>query len=526
MEREITIGTKLMLGFGGMLALVIGLAYTSLTWIGSLNQELDTALNKTAKKTELAAQMDSANASLRAAQQGVILYSVLKEPALAEKSKAQFASYSERIDNLAASYKPLIATAKGRQAVELIQTQKAAWQPLFQQVAELTAAGRFREINPVIEQTLAIADQIQKATDQLQSNQRLHLAESAQAAREASSRAQWVGAGLIAVCLAMTGGIVWLIWHIGAALRQIAREMEDGAEQVAGAASEVSSSSQSLAQGASEQAASIQQTSASSEEINSMSRQNADNSKAAADNMVEAAQRVAEANRNLTQMVTSMNEINASSDKISKIIKVIDEIAFQTNILALNAAVEAARAGEAGMGFAVVADEVRNLSQRCAQAAKDTAGLIEESIAKSNDGKTKLGQVATAVRSITDVAQKVKTLVDEVSLGSQEQARGIEQVARAITHMEKVTQTTAATAEQSASASRQLSAQSDTLHAIVERLNRMVGGGAGRELEILRPPAEHHPVWSAPESARQTPADLEPVTAETAAHPDEAALEF
>ena len=176
--------------------------------------------------------------------------------------------------------------------------------------------------------------------------------------------------------------------------------------------------------------------------------------------------------------MVSMNEINASSDKISKIIKVIDEIAFQTNILALNAAVEAARAGEAGMGFAVVADEVRNLAQRSAQAAKDTAGLIEESIAKSKDGKTKLGQVAAAVRSVTESASKVKTLVDEVKLGSEEQARGIEQVSKAITQMEHVTQTTAANAEETASASEELSAQSETLRAIVGRLNGMIGGGS------------------------------------------------
>jgi methyl-accepting chemotaxis protein/methyl-accepting chemotaxis protein-1 (serine sensor receptor) len=129
------------------------------------------------------------------------------------------------------------------------------------------------------------------------------------------------------------------------------------------------------------------------------------------------------------------------------------------------------------MGFAVVADEVRNLAQRCAQAAKDTAGLIEESIAKANDGKTKLDQVAKAVGSITESASKVKTLVDEVRLGSEEQARGIEQVAKAITQMEKVTQTTAANAEESASASEELSAQSDTLRAIVARLNGLVGGG-------------------------------------------------
>src|SRR5579862_6160682 len=130
-------------------------------------------------------------------------------------------------------------------------------------------------------------------------------------------------------------------------------------------------------------------------------------------------------------MVVAMGEINTQSGKISKIIKVIDENAFQTNILTLNAAVEAARAGEAGMGFAVVADEVRNLAQRCAQAAKDTAELIEESIAKSNGGQATVDQVATAIRSITVESAKVKTLVDEVNLGSQEQARGIEQISKA-----------------------------------------------------------------------------------------------
>jgi methyl-accepting chemotaxis protein len=298
-----------------------------------------------------------------------------------------------------------------------------------------------------------------------------------QAMQAASNGRAWVW-GMIMACV-VCGALLsfFIVRGINNALLRAITELADGADQVAAAASEVSTSSQSLAQGSSEQAASIEQTSASSEEIHSMARKNAENSKAAADNMVEAAQKVEEANRNLGQMVTSMNEINASSDKISKIIKVIDEIAFQTNILALNAAVEAARAGEAGMGFAVVADEVRNLAQRCAQAAKDTAGLIEESIAKSNDGKTKLDQVATAVRSITDVANKVKTLVDEVSLGSQEQTRGIEQVSKAITQMEKVTQTTAANAEQSASASEELSAQSNTLRAVVERLNGMVGGG-------------------------------------------------
>lgn len=173
--------------------------------------------------------------------------------------------------------------------------------------------------------------------------------------------------------------------------------------------------------------------------------------------------------------VAAMTEINSSSDKISKINKVIDEIAFQTNILALNAAVEAARAGEAGMGFAVVADEVRNLAHRCSQAAKDTAELIEESITRSRDGKAKVDAVASAVRTIGEESEKVKAIVDEVSVGSQEQSRGIAQIGKAIMHMERMTQNAAATAEESASAAEELNAQSMALNDIARSLTAMVG---------------------------------------------------
>jgi methyl-accepting chemotaxis protein/methyl-accepting chemotaxis protein-1 (serine sensor receptor) len=214
-----------------------------------------------------------------------------------------------------------------------------------------------------------------------------------------------------------------------------------------------------------------------------MARRNSENSRSAATLVNQSDEKFADTNRSLKDMVLAMGEINASSDKIAKIIRVIDEIAFQTNILALNAAVEAARAGEAGMGFAVVADEVRNLAQRSAQAARDTAVLIEESISKSNGGKLKVDQVAKAIQMITEQSSQVKTLVDEVQLGSEEQSRGIEQIGKAITHMEQVTQKSAASAEESASAAQQLSGQSSTLKDIVTRLNGLLGIQAARRIE-------------------------------------------
>lgn len=235
-----------------------------------------------------------------------------------------------------------------------------------------------------------------------------------------------------------------------------------------------------MAEGAARQVAtntlSMEASSSASDQITSMTLRNADNSRAAAEEMQKVDGRIKEGNAALGEMVDSMRDIKDSGAKIARIIKVIDEIAFQTNILALNAAVEAARAGAAGAGFAVVADEVRNLAQRSAQAAKDTAPLIEDSVAKSNGGSVKLEQVTVMIRSITESAAKVKILVDEVSLGSQEQARGIEQVSKTILEMEQVIESSAATAEESAAAGQQLAGQAETMHTIAMELRGVVAG--------------------------------------------------
>jgi methyl-accepting chemotaxis protein len=268
--------------------------------------------------------------------------------------------------------------------------------------------------------------------------------------------------------------VYFLISRIGNKLRAIVQSISESSAQVTGAVGQIAASSQTLAQGASDQASSLEQTSAASEQIASMNQKNARRSRAAAEEMNNVDRRIKESNAGLTEMVASMTDIKDAGDQIAKIIKVIDEIAFRTNILALNAAVEAARAGEAGAGFAVVAGEVRNLAQRSAQAAQDTAALIEESIAKSNAGGAKLEQVASMIHAITESASKVKVLVDEVSRGTKEQAGGTEQVAKAIHQMGRVTQSNAASSEETAAASQQLAAQAQSMSAIARELLAVV----------------------------------------------------
>ncbi len=349
---------------------------------------------------------------------------------------------------------------------------------VWDQAAVLSRATKNVEAYKALNSGAALAQEIRQAiATETEYNRRLGT-DYAAATKEIGARITWLTwVVLILSSILGSAALFFFVRSLNRVLRQTTRELTEGAAQVASASAQVAASSQSLAQGASEQAASLEETSSSSEEIASMTQKNAENSSSAATFMIDVDQRVAAGNRTLQEMVQSMEEITGSSDKISKIIKVIDEIAFQTNILALNAAVEAARAGEAGMGFAVVADEVRNLAQRSAQAAKDTASLIEESIAKSQEGSERLQKVADVMHAITESTSKVKTLVDEVNLGSQEQSRGIQQISKAISQMDHVTQSAAASAEEGASASEQLSAQAEAMGQAVRKLSQLVEGG-------------------------------------------------
>jgi len=264
-------------------------------------------------------------------------------------------------------------------------------------------------------------------------------------------------------------------YSIARPVKRIIDRLNGGADQVAVASEQVTSASRSLAEGSSEQAASLEESSASLEEMASITKQNADNANQANHLMKETGGVVEKSNEFMAGLTASMEDISKSGEETSKIIKTIDEIAFQTNLLALNAAVEAARAGEAGAGFAVVADEVRNLAMRAADAAKNTATLIEGTNQKVKTGTELVSSTNEAFVEVTNSASKVSELVAEIAAASDEQARGIEQVSSAVAEMDKVTQQNAANSEESASASEEMLSQAGGMKKMVTELVSLVG---------------------------------------------------
>jgi methyl-accepting chemotaxis protein len=249
-----------------------------------------------------------------------------------------------------------------------------------------------------------------------------------------------------------------------------------GAERSANASNQVSSASQSAAQGASEQAASLEETSSSLEEMTSMTKKNAETAQQASSLATVAKQSADKGNAAMQSMAAAISDIQKSASETAKIVKTIDEIAFQTNLLALNAAVEAARAGEAGKGFAVVAEEVRNLAMRSAEAAKNTAALIDGSVQNAKNGVAMVEQVGSSLTEIQQSIDKVTVLVSEIAAANQEQSQGIGQINQAVQQMDKVTQSNAAASEESAAAAEELSSQSQELRELVGQLIELVHG--------------------------------------------------
>ena len=472
-----TIRARLTFGFGAVLAITTVLGLFLLAGLSTIGRSASAISRNSLPATEATAQIES---YVRQNQVFTLRHILAESAAEMAALEEQMKAITVANDQAYAEYEKAVSRPRDRELFDDLVPARKEYINLRRELLDISRrkAGTTQESLDFYQTRLlpAMERYITRIAAARQESRQYAHANSDSIARSLGWARGGILVGIIGV-IAVGCVLAWfIVSSVAKVLRKSVAELATGAEQVASAAAQVASSAQSLSQGASTQGATLQETSASMEEVANMTRRNADDSHEAAATMESTDKAVQDANIALHEMVSSMAAIGASSQKVSGIIRTIDEIAFQTNILALNAAVEAARAGEAGAGFAIVADEVRGLAQRSAQAARDTADLIEESIAKAGEGHKRVGQVSSAIQAIGSSATVVKRLVDSVSTASKQQSRGIEHVSTAVTQLERVAHTTAAVAEESAAASEELSAQVETVIHVVGRLAELVDG--------------------------------------------------
>lgn len=479
MYRRMSLEWRLGLSVGAVVAMTLVLGVAGWHAVAALGEELNTTIGKTAVKLDKAGAIGKRLYEVNVSNRALMISFMTGDEAGVQKNLSRLRVRHDILMQRMREVRPLLDRPEDRRVLDEIERGIARWDQLLPKYHELGRSGAFKEAQALQNGTLLpITTAVDENAEKLVQLQRELLAASAQEAARTITVNRWTVSILLLLTVAVSGLVFLAVRGITAALRHAVVELSKGASQVSAAATELSATSNELARGASQQAAALEETTAVSSEIRTQASRNSTNSQSAAALVSDTEKRFGQANDSLETMVGAMQEITESSDKVSKIIKVIDEIAFQTNILALNAAVEAARAGEAGLGFAVVADEVRNLAQRCAEAAQGTGSLIADSSSKAHGGKAKLDHVAEAIRSIKSETQRVKTLVEEVSDASNEQMLELEQITTALNQINEITQHSAGSAQEGAAAAREMDEQAATLMRVVGSLRTLVDGAA------------------------------------------------
>ena len=476
-QTSLTIGKRIALNSAVLLGLLLALGLFAVVQLRIIDRFKETIVVDCLPGIATMAEIDNKIAENYALTFQVVITDdpAAKKP-LIETIATSLAAVSEAVTR----YEKTITTDEDRQLFAKFTAARPPYVEALKAVLALSESGKNSEAQAQMKALLVpIYKTLMATLDPLISFNIRHGATAAAGITHATAFAQrsvWIGLGgafALGIFIA-----AFITIRVSKLLRGLARDLGDGADQVAAAAGQVSGSSQTLADGSSTQAASLEETSASLEELSSMTKRNAESAQQAKQTAGAARVSADAGSQQMQAMVGAVDAIRTASADISKILKTIDEIAFQTNILALNAAVEAARAGEAGAGFAVVAEEVRALAQRCASAAKETAVKIDDSVAKSQQGVEISAEVAKGFATIQEQIRQLDTLVAEIATASNEQSQGIGQVTTAVAQMDKVTQSNAATAEESAAAAEELSAQSVVLKEGVASLQNLVGGTA------------------------------------------------
>lgn len=493
MLQKIKLSMKLLGGFIIVALVTMAVGYVGWRGVSQLQERLDVVGKDCLLSVQYLLTLQKNLESLRAAQTGLLNPKLDADQR--QQQLNQFYKHREAYQKAWASFEGLPKageqTAIWNQLKQSIEAWRKENNEFFTLLKELDGVGSdaarkeslYDQLNlhlrqrclPKQEESLGMLEKLVALSEkQAESAQRTAAADANRA--KSLSLGGMVGGFFLSLALGLLLSV-----SISRPIQRIIEGLSSSSELVASASTQVSTTSQSLAEGASQQAASLEETSSSLEEMTSMTRGNADHARQADALMGETAQVVRTANIAMGDLTKSMEEITAASEETAKIIKTIDGIAFQTNLLALNAAVEAARAGEAGAGFAVVADEVRSLARRAAEAAKNTADLIEATVGKVKEGSDMVSKTAAAFSQVNESAGKVKELVSEIAAASQEQAQGAEQINKAVMQMNQVTQQVAAHSEESASAAQELSAQSLEMEGLVTGLITLVHGRSGHD---------------------------------------------